>query len=173
MTCKRFFFTINLQISDASFGEMTQRHCCLTPRSNFLYHDVQLGVYLWLPTLLQCPDLRSAPSLSPVCSDSTIRLPLKPQLRDERKAPALLALWNGVLSPLSAVQQHVSSLKTTAGFPNITNAAAWRTAPIKMQSGGGLVPVARPPSNSITCPLIILSPQNKSRVDFLMLQYYM
>lgn len=55
MTCKRFFFTINLQISDAPLGEMTQSYCCLTPRSNFLYHDVQLGVYLWLPTLLQCP----------------------------------------------------------------------------------------------------------------------
>lgn len=74
---------------------------------------------------------------------------------------------------LSAVQQHVSSLKTTAGFPNFTNAAVWCTAPIKMQSWGGRVPVARPPSNSITCPLIILSPQNKSRVDFLMVQCYM
>lgn len=30
MTCKWFFFTINLQISDAPFGKMTQSYCCWT-----------------------------------------------------------------------------------------------------------------------------------------------
>ena len=117
MTCKWFFFTINLQISDAPFGKMTQSYCCWTPHSHFLYHDVQLGVYLWLPTLLQRPDLRSVSSLSSVCSDSTIRLPLKPQLWDERKAPAPLALWNSVPSPAFCCATTCFFTKNNSRFP--------------------------------------------------------
>lgn len=75
------------------------------------------------------------------------------KLQEKRIVSAASVLWNSILPPLCALQQHVFSALNSS-FLNKCGPCGY-----KMQSGG-TVPVARPPSNSITCPLIILSPQN-------------